>query len=131
MGESELNSVRIDKWLWASRICKTRKVAMLLCKQHKVSIDGQPVKQSRDVSPGQVVIIKRDGIQWHYRVIKCLDKRVGAALSLEFKEDITPKENLEMLKMMKKDLMPRREKGLGRPTKKDRRDLEILRESQD
>ena len=131
MGESELISIRIDKWLWASRICKTRKVAVLLCKQHKVLIDGQPVKQSREVSPGQVVIVKRDGIEWHYRVIQCLDKRVSATLSLEFKEDITPKANLERLKMMKTDLMPRREKGSGRPTKKERRDLEILKKRKD
>ncbi len=86
------------------------------------------MKRSREVSPGQVVVIKREGIEWHYKVIKCLDKRVSAPLSLAFKEDITPKENLERLQQMKKDLMPRRPKGAGRPTKKERRDLEVLKE---
>ncbi len=128
MTNQNLTSIRIDKWLWASRICKTRKVVAELCKQHKVLIAGQPVKRSREVGPGQVVVIKREGIEWHYKVIKCLDKRVSAPLSLEFKEDITPKENLERLEQMKKDMMPRRPKGAGRPTKKERRTLEILKE---
>ena len=128
MTNQHLTSIRIDKWLWASRICKTRKVVAELCKQHKVLIAGQPVKRSREVGPGQVVVIKREGIEWHYKVIKCLDKRVSAPLSLEFKEDITPKENLERLEQMKKDMMPRRPKGAGRPTKKERRTLEILKE---
>lgn len=128
MTNQNLTSIRIDKWLWASRICKTRKVVAELCKQHKVLIAGQPVKRSREVGPGQVVVIKREGIEWHYKVIKCLDKRVSAPLSLEFKEDITPKENLERLEQMKKDMMPRRPKGAGRPTKKERRTLETLKE---
>ena len=128
MTNQNLTSIRIDKWLWASRICKTRKVVAELCKQHKVLIAGQPVKRSREVGPGQVVVIKREGIEWHYKVIKCLDKRVSSPLSLEFKEDITPKENLERLEQMKKDMMPRRPKGAGRPTKKERRTLEILKE---
>ncbi len=129
MNENGLNSVRIDKWLWASRICKTRKVVAELCKQHKVLVAGQFVKRSREVRPGEVVVVKREGIEWHYKVIQCLDKRVSASLSLQFKEDITPKENLERLEKMKKGLMPRRPKGAGRPTKKERRDLEILKGS--
>ncbi|MBU0468190.1 MAG: RNA-binding S4 domain-containing protein [Candidatus Omnitrophica bacterium] len=118
--------MRIDKWLWGVRICKTRKVASELCKQHKVLVLGQPVKASREVMPGQVVIVKRDGVEWQYKVIQCLDKRVSAPLSLEYKEDITPKETLERLKLIKMDLMPRRPKGSGRPTKKERRNLEKL-----
>ena len=129
MAEGVLSSVRVDKWLWGSRICKTRKVVSELCKQHKVLIEGQPVKRSREVSLGQVVVIKRDGILWHYRVIKCLDKRVSAPVSLQFKEDVTPQENLDQLKMIKRDMMPRRPKGAGRPTKKERRDLSILKEA--
>lgn len=127
MSDDELSSVRIDKWLWAVRICKTRKVASELCKQHKVLVEGQPVKPSRDVMSGHVVIVKRDGIEWQYKVIQCIDKRVSAPLSLECKEDITPKETLERLKLIKSDLMPRRPKGAGRPTKKERRDLEKLK----
>ncbi len=124
MNENDLSSVRVDKWLWAVRICKTRKLATELCKQHKILINGQPVKPSRDVIPGQEVILKRDGVEWVYKVLKCLDKRVSAPLSLEYKEDITPEETIERLKIIKRDMMPRRPKGAGRPTKKERRNLE-------
>ena len=131
MSDNELSSVRIDKWLWAVRICKTRVLSADLCKKHKVLVDGQPVKPSREVRSGQVVIVKRDGIEWQYKVIQCIDKRVSAPLSLECKEDITPEEALERLKLIKKNLMPPRPKGAGRPTKKERRDLEKLKVSPD
>lgn len=121
-----LPSVRVDKWLWAVRICKTRKAATELCKQHKVLVDGNLVKPSREIRPGQVVVVKRDGIEWQYRVVRCLDKRVSAPLASGHREDITPQETLERLKMIKRDVMPRRPKGAGRPTKKERRDLEKL-----
>ena len=113
MSDNELSSVRIDKWLWAVRICKTRKVAAELCKQHKVLVEGQPVKPSREVMLRQVVIVKRDGIEWQYKVIQCIDKRVSAPLSLECREDINHKEAMEKLKLIKSDLMPPRPKGAG------------------
>ncbi|VAX37410.1 Ribosome-associated heat shock protein implicated in the recycling of the 50S subunit (S4 paralog) [hydrothermal vent metagenome] len=123
---SPINAVRIDKWLWAVRICKTRTIATNLCKRQKVFIDGQAVKPSREVHSEQVVIIKREGIQWHYKIIQCIDKRVGASLAAECKENITPQENLERLKIMKSPWTPRREQGRGRPTKKERRELNKL-----
>ena len=126
MSENDLSSVRIDKWLWAVRICKTRKLSTELCKQHKILINGHPVKPSREVIPGQIVVLKRDGVEWIYKVLQCLDKRVSAPLSSEYKEDITPNETLERLKIIKRDMMPRRPKGAGRPTKKERRTLEKL-----
>jgi len=119
--------MRIDKWLWAVRICKTRKMASELCKQHKVLIDKHPVKPSREISPGQIVIIKKNGIEWNYKVIQCLDKRVSAPLSLKYKEDITPKEALEKLKLIKRNMMPQRPTGAGRPTKKERRNLDKIK----
>ena len=128
MSEGELSFVRIDKWLWAVRICKTRKIASELCKRHRVLVEGQPVKSSRDVRPEQVVTVKREGIEWQYKVIRCIDKRVGAALVGECKQDITPSEILERLKLIKKDALPRRPKGAGRPTKKERRDLQKVKE---
>ena len=123
MSEQDLKSVRIDKWLWAVRICKTRKIAYDLCKEHKVLIDDQPVKPSREIRPGQVIIVKREGIEYQYKVLQCLEKRVGAGLAGQYKEDITPKETLEKLEMIRKNAMPPRPRGAGRPTKKERRNL--------
>lgn len=119
-----LDSVRIDKWLWAVRICKTRQVAMDLCKRQRVSVDGQFVKPSRDVREGQMVAVKRDGIQFQYRVLHCIDKRVGAKLADQCKEDITPEEEKIKLQQVYGGWTPRREKGEGRPTKKDRRAMD-------
>ncbi len=117
-------SVRIDKWLWSVRICKTRLIATDLCKRHKVSIDGQAVKPSRDVKIGQVIVVRKEGVSWQYRVLKCIDKRVGAQLVKECCEDITPPEERNKLALIKGGWAPRRAKGEGRPTKKDRREME-------
>ncbi|MFP4472505.1 MAG: RNA-binding S4 domain-containing protein [Candidatus Omnitrophota bacterium] len=127
MNDNTSSAIRIDKWLWAVRICKTRKTALDLCKKHKVLINGQPVKPSREVRPGQVVTVKREGLEWLYRVRQCLEKRVSAPLSLEYKEDITSPETREQFKAIKKNLLPRRARGAGRPTKKERRDMEKIR----
>ena len=126
MNNTSSNPVRIDKWLWAARICKTREIAADLCKGHKVSIDGQPVKPSRDVREGQVITIRKDGIDWQYRVLKCIEKRVGAPLAAECREDLTSEDELNKLRVIKGGLLPRRPKGEGRPTKKDRRSLDRL-----
>ena len=128
MNENMLASVRIDKWLWAVRICKTRKIALDLCKKHKVLINGQPVKPSREVRPGEVITVKSEGVAWPYEVLQCLEKRVNALLSLEYKKDITPPETREQLKEIKKNLLPSRPRGSGRPTKKERRDMEKIRQ---
>ncbi len=117
-------SVRVDKWLWSVRICKTRPVATDLCKRHKVNIDGQEVKPSRVVSVGQVIVVRKDGLSWQYRVLKCIDKRVGAVLVKECCEDITPQAEKDKLALIKGGWVPRRAKGEGRPTKKERRDMD-------
>ena len=78
MPSNELHSIRIDRWLWAVRICKTRVIATDLCKRSRVSIDQQKIKPSREVKTGQLVSVKRDGIIYQYRVLKCIEKRVGA-----------------------------------------------------
>ncbi|MEI6437458.1 MAG: S4 domain-containing protein [Candidatus Omnitrophota bacterium] len=117
-------SVRIDKWLWSVRICKTRLVATELCKRHKVSIDGQEVKPSRAVSVGQVIVVRKDGLSWQYRVLKCIDKRISAVLAKECCEDITPQVEKDKLLLIKGGWVPRRAKGEGRPTKKERRDMD-------
>ncbi|MFH0754778.1 MAG: S4 domain-containing protein [Candidatus Omnitrophota bacterium] len=122
-GTSPVMVVRIDKWLWAVRICKTRVIALDLCKRNKVIIDGQVVKPSRAVNPGQVVVVRKEGISWQYRVLKCIDKRVGAPLAKVCCEDITPQEEKDKLALIKSGWMARRVKGEGRPTKKERREL--------
>ncbi len=116
--------VRIDTWLCAVRICKTRPIGTDLCQRHMVSIDGQPVKPSRHVCVGQQVVVRKEGINWHYRVLKCIDKRVGAAVAKECHEDITPQEEKDKLALNKCGWVPRRAKGEGRPTKKERREME-------
>ena len=118
--------VRIDKWLWSVRLCKTRLIATDLCKKHKVSIDGQQVKPSRGIKPGQVIVVRKEGVSWQYRVLKCIDKRVGAQLVKECCEDITPQEESNKLALIKNGWVPRRAKGEGRPTKKDRREMERI-----
>ena len=122
--EHVLMDVRIDKWLWAVRICKTRVLATDLCKRHKVAIDEQPVKPSRDVRVGQVIVVRKDNIDWQYRVLKCIDKRVGAKVAAECCEDMTPLEEKNKLALIKSSCVARRGKGEGRPTKKERRDMQ-------
>ena len=121
-----MDSVRIDRWLWAVRICKTRSIATDLCKRQRISVDGQPVKPSRIVKAGQVVTLKRDAILFQYKILRCIANRVGAKLAIECKEDLTPKEEIDKLKMIKSSWVPRRAKGEGRPTKKERRALDKL-----
>ncbi len=106
------------------RICKTRVIATDLCKRHKVSIDGQEVKPSRDVKVGQIISVRKEGIAWQYRVLKCIDKRVGAGVVKESCEDITPLEEKNKIALIKGGWVPRRAKGEGRPTKKDRREMD-------
>ena len=118
--------MRIDKFLWSVRIFKTRTVASEACKSNRVTMDGQFLKSSRDVKEGDVIEVKKNPIWRKYRVKKLLKSRVGAKLVSEYVEEITPKEELEKLELIKKSGILSRPRGLGRPTKKDRRDIEKL-----
>ena len=97
--------VRIDKWLWSVRICKTRAVATDLCKRQKVLVDDEPVKPSRSIYAGQEIVVRRDGVNWHYRVLQCIDKRVGAPVARECCDDITPAEERNKLALIKGSLI--------------------------
>ncbi len=119
-----LDCVRIDKWLWSVRICKTRVMATDLCKRQRVTVDGMLIKPSKDVRVGQLVRVKKDGVHWEYKVLKCIDKRVGAKIADTCKEDLTSEEEKKKLIASKTGWRPLRDKGAGRPTKKERRDLE-------
>jgi ribosome-associated heat shock protein Hsp15 len=116
--------VRIDKWLWAVRIFKTRSQATEACKKGRVSIGNLPVKASREVQPGEVVKVRIHPITRSFRVLALAEKRMSAKLTAGFAEDVTPPEELELLDMQKNMNWNIRERGTGRPTKKDRRDLD-------
>lgn len=116
--------VRVDKWLWAVRVFKTRSVATEAVKKGRVFIDDQPVKPSRVVKVGDVVKVRKTPVTYSYKVLQLAGKRMGAKLVSDYMEDVTPKEELEILEVQKHSGWFQRERGTGRPTKKDRRDLD-------
>ena len=117
-------NIRIDKWLWAVRIYKTRSQATEACKKGHVSVGGLPVKPSRMVQPGETVKVRIMQIVRSYKVLALSENRMSAKLAADFVQDITPPEELEILEMNKNMRWISRERGTGRPTKKERRDLD-------
>jgi ribosome-associated heat shock protein Hsp15 len=124
--EPEKN-VRIDKWLWAVRILKTRSIATDACKKSKVFINDISVKPSHIVKIGEVIAVKQPFITRTFKVLGMLEKRVSAKLAKDFVEETTPIEEFEKLMAIRNDPLAFREKGSGRPTKKDRRKIERLK----
>ncbi len=122
------NEARIDKWLWAVRIFKTRTIAASACKKGQVSVGGTQVKPSRMVREGDVVSVRKPPITLSFRVKQPIENRVGAKLVPEMLENITTAEQYELLEMSRISGFVNRAKGLGRPTKKDRRSLDEFRE---
>lgn len=116
--------VRIDKWLFAVRIFKTRTIATDECNKGRITIDGMNVKPSREVRVGDIIEIRKPPITYKFKVLQLAEKRMGAKLVPEFVEDLTPKEQFEVIEMQRMVQWSGREKGTGRPTKKDRRDME-------
>jgi ribosome-associated heat shock protein Hsp15 len=117
---------RIDKYLWSIRVYKTRALATEECKKGRVTINDMSVKPSRSVKAGEVIRVRKMPVVYSYRVIEPIQKRVGAKLVAQFAEDITPQEELDKLKQQD-DFFYKRERGAGRPTKKERRDLDRLK----
>lgn len=118
------SNVRIDKWLWAVRIFKTRSLASEACKKGHVCIAGKPVKSSRSIEIGDTIEVRKAPITRKFRVKDLSEKRMGAKLVPGFMEDVTPAEELELLEMQRNMRWSDRDKGTGRPTKKDRRNLD-------
>lgn len=118
------SEARIDKWLWAARIFKTRTIAAAACKKGQVSLKGSPVKASRMIKVGDVVDVRKPPITYSFRVLQAIERRVGAKLIPEILENITAPEQYEILEMSKISGFINRAKGTGRPTKKDRRSLD-------
>jgi len=117
--------VRIDKYLWAVRIFKTRSLAAEACKKGKVNMDDHPVKPSRMIGAGDVIEVRKMPVNYSYKVLEPIEKRVGAKIVEQYVEDITPEEELLKLKMQD-DFYVKRDRGAGRPTKKDRRLLDDI-----
>lgn len=115
---------RIDKWLWAVRIFKTRTIAADACKNGRVTMNGQSVKPSKVLRDGDVVSVRKAPVTYTFRVLKAIENRVGAKLVPEMLENITPREQYEILEMSRISGFVNRARGTGRPTKKDRRDLD-------
>ena len=115
---------RIDKWLWAARIFKTRTIAAAACKKGQVSIQGAVLKPSRMVKVGDVINVRKPPITYSFRIIKAIERRIGAKLIPEVLENVTSPDQFELLEMSKISGFVNRAKGTGRPTKKERRNLE-------
>ncbi len=114
--------MRIDKYLWCIRVFKTRSLAATQIKLNKVWVNEELVKASREVKKGDTIRIRKGPIHFSYRVLEMPKNRLGAKLVDGFASDITPAEELQKLEMMRLHFQEQRRKGLGRPTKKDRRD---------
>lgn len=118
------SEARIDKWLWAARVYKTRTLASDACKNGRITINGALAKPSRTVKVGDQVGVKKSPITYTFRVLQAIEKRVGAKLLPEVFENITPPEQYELLEMNQISGFIDRARGTGRPTKKDRRALD-------
>lgn len=120
MAETE----RIDKVLWAIRVFKTRTEATDACKGGKVKIGGVNAKPSRMLKAGEIVEIRKGAVQYSYRIKRLTDHRLGAKLVPEYAENLTPQSELDKLKAPVETFFLRRDRGTGRPTKKERRSME-------
>lgn len=123
------SEARIDKWLWAARIYKTRTLASDACKNGRITINGALAKPSRTVKVGDQVGVKKSPITYSFRVLQTIEKRVGAKLLPEVFENVTPPKQYELLEMNRISGFVDRARGTGRPTKKDRRALDDFAET--
>lgn len=120
------SEVRIDKWLWAMRIFKTRTIATEACKKGRVTIgtDNIIAKPSRMIKVGDTINVRKAPVTYSFRVLALTENRLGAKLVPEYMENITPKDQYDLLEMVKISGFVDRRKGLGRPTKREGRELE-------
>lgn len=124
-----MDSVRIDKFLWAIRVYKTRTDATDACKGNKVTVNGADVKPSREVKAGDRIDVRKGSVQFSYQVLAPLEKRVGAKDVARYAENLTPQSELDKLHAPVETFFIRRDRGTGRPTKKERRDMDSLYDS--
>ncbi len=119
-----MEEARIDKWLWAARIYKTRSMAAAACKKGQISLNGAQLKPSRTVRVGDIINVKKPPITYSFKIKQTIEKRVGAKLIPEILENVTPPEQYELLEMNRISGFIDRARGTGRPTKKERRSLD-------
>jgi len=124
---AEKNTARIDKWLFAMRVFKTRSLANEACSRGKIKIDDKKVKASRMVREGDIIQVRQGVVKYKYQVLKIAENRMGAKVLKKFIVDLTSEEELAKLKTSKSLPSNIREKGKGRPTKKERRIIDKLR----
>ncbi|MBR6246483.1 MAG: RNA-binding S4 domain-containing protein [Bacteroidales bacterium] len=123
------DSVRVDKYIWAIRLFKTRSEATDACKGNKVKVGGQPAKPSREVKSGDTIEVRKGAVVMTYKVKAILENRVGAKLVPEYAENLTPEDELAKMHAPGETFFVRRDRGAGRPTKKERREMDSLWES--
>jgi ribosome-associated heat shock protein Hsp15 len=120
------NEARLDKWLWAARIFKTRTIAADACKNGRVAVNDVNVKPSRMVKVGDVVSVRKPPVTFSFRILKPIEQRVGAKLLPEVYENVTPQDQYDLLEMNRISGFVDRARGTGRPTKKDRRQMDAF-----
>lgn len=120
------DTARIDKWLWASRIFKTRSIAASACKNGRVTIKGVNVKPSHMIKTGDIISVKKTPVTYSFKVLQCIEQRVGAKLIPGIYENVTDAKQYELLEMSRISGFVNRARGTGRPTKKERRSLDAF-----
>jgi ribosome-associated heat shock protein Hsp15 len=123
----EEDNLRIDKWLWAVRIFKTRSQASEACKKGRILIDDVQVKPSRIIKKGEIVFVKNPPVVYQYKVLGLLGKRQSAKIIVDYVEDITPEEEKVKLEIKRFTGFEIRDRGIGRPTKRERRLIDQLK----
>ena len=123
--------VRIDKWLWAMRVFKTRTIATEAIKKGRVTVgdNPNPVKPSRTITVGDIIHVRKPPVTFSFRVLALTENRLGAKLVPEYMENVTPQDQYDLLEVVKISGFIDRQKGLGRPTKRDSRELSRFTDS--
>lgn len=120
------DSTRIDKYIWAIRLFKTRSEATEACNGNKVQLNGVAAKPSKTVKAGDSISVRKGAVQYSYKVLRIAENRMGAQLVPEFAENLTPQSELDKLHAPREIFFVKRDRGSGRPTKKDRREMDAL-----
>jgi ribosome-associated heat shock protein Hsp15 len=128
---SKNENIRVDKFLWAVRIFKTRSLASEACQKGRVIINNIQVKPSRTITANEIIVVKKLPVIYSYIILEPIENRVGAKLVPEYLKDITPDEEKDKLTNRELKFYGYRDKGTGRPTKKERRNIDKLKEGLD
>ena len=121
-----MTEVRIDKYLWSIRVYKTRTEATTACNGGKVRLNGADTKPSKPVKVGDTIVVRKGPVTYTFKVLQLIDKRQGAKLVPQYAENLTPEEEMAKLHAPVETFFLKRDRGAGRPTKKDRRQMDDL-----